>query len=212
MGLLFTKHLSEATLGVWEITEPLHELVQDTVLTPEEAKAFQNLKAPQRKKQWLSYRHIIPHLKPHLNRSGILYDAYGKPYPKDRSAFLSVSHAGKFSAMIASKTKHVGIDIECMHPRIHKISAKFLSENEKSWLGPDPGLESLYLVWGAKESLYKLHGKGQLVFSEHLHTEPFVYSGSGEFWGQILNAGKVTRYQLHYETIDDYILVYTMSA
>lgn len=210
MGLLFIKELEGAALGVWEITETLSQLEKAAVLTPDEVLDYECLKTPLRKKHWLSYRLITPHLSTHLNPTGISYDAFGKPHPNDRSGFLSVAHSGKFSVMIASRAKPVGVDIEHIHPKIRRVSHKFLSKEEIAWLGPDPGLESLYLIWGAKESLFKLHGKGQLGFSEQLHIEPFVYTGSGVAHGHMSTKEGRTAHLLHYDTIDDYVLVYTV--
>ena len=43
---------------------------------------------------------------------------------------ISVSHSGKFAAVITSKRNKVGIDIEQVHPRLHKVAEKFMSPEE----------------------------------------------------------------------------------
>jgi phosphopantetheine--protein transferase-like protein len=137
------------------------------------------------------------------------YDEVGKPYLQFKSHHLSVSHAGKFSAAIVNKNSLVGIDIEKVHPKIHKIVHKFLSEKEIMNISPANDIDSLYVCWGAKEALYKLYGKKNLLFIENILLDSFVYSGSGDITGTISTNEFKQKFNLHYEKLQDYMLVYT---
>jgi 4'-phosphopantetheinyl transferase EntD len=59
--------------------------------------------------------------------------------------------------VITSSTHPVGIDIERLKDRIYRIKDRFLTIEEHKSLGETNRLEKLYVIWGAKESLYKIY-------------------------------------------------------
>jgi len=208
MGLLFIKKTPKAILGIWEVTESPEELLKEVNLTPGEEVFFEQLRSPLRKKHWLAYRLILPHLLDEKPVSGISYDSHGKPSLDNGAGHISVAHSGRFATMIFSPGQRVGIDIEAIQPKIIKLVHKFLSPVELEYKFPAHLTESLCLIWCAKEALYKFYGGRGVVFSEHLHIDPFLYEGTGQITGSVTVNGKTRAYRLHYETIDDYLLVY----
>ncbi len=211
MGLLRKHATGQVMLGIWEITESLEQLWEHSALSANEEVFYAGLKTPLRRKHWLAYRLILPHLIPHTLVPGISYDAYGKPSLNGGSHHISVTHSGRYAAMIISKVMHVGIDIEAMKPKIFKLSHKFLSDGEADFV--DPGqMESLYLIWCAKEALFKIYGKGGLSFKDHLRVDPFVFEQKGQITGRIVNGNDHQIYRLYYETMNGYMLVYTTKA
>ncbi len=85
------------------------------------------------------------------------YDKNGKPVLNNRNEKISISHSRNFCAVIISKIKHAGIDIEEPNDRIYRIADRFLTEDEKVWVDGSPDkIEVLYLIWCAKEALYKV--------------------------------------------------------
>jgi len=211
MGIFLKKNIGESTIvGLWEITETVDDLFSKLRLNAEENKLFGDFRNDLRKLHWLSYRNLLKELLPPEEYSHVIYDEFGKPYLQYNSHHLSVSHAGKFSAAIINKNSSVGIDIEVTHPKIHKIVHKFLSEKEAKNISPENYTDSLYVCWGAKEALYKLYGKRNLLFQENIFLEPFVYSGNGIIKGAIKIKNFKQKFNLHYEKIEDYMLVYTV--
>ncbi len=210
MGLFLKKTIPHGTLGIWEIVEPLGELYRKASLTTAEQKFYASLLSPLRKKHWLSYRLILPYLLEPDSASGISYDQYGKPHLDNGAGHISVAHSGKYSALITSQTKAVGVDIEALHPKIFKLTHKFLSDEELEYKFNTNAWESLYLIWCAKEALYKLYGKKGLSFREHILIEPFVFTGNGKITGHIKTQETSGRYSLFYESIENYLLVYTI--
>lgn len=211
MGLFFTKQLPYARLGTWEITESLDELMKQASLSEAEQAYFAQLKSPLRRKHWLSYRLILPHLLEPATASGITYDEYGKPQLENAAAHISVAHSGKYAALILCSGKHVGIDIEAIQPKILKLTHKFLSPQEMEYKFTAHTVESLCLIWCAKEALYKLHGKGGLSFCEHIYIKQFTYTDSGKINGSIKTTEHTRKYTLHYERIEDHLLVYVVA-
>ncbi len=210
MGLLFTKYIPNARLGIWEITETTEELYRQARLTPSEQDFYKQLKSPLRQKHWLSYRLILPHLAEPDAVSGIAYDEFGKPYLENGAGQISVAHSGKYAVFIISKTNRVGIDIEAIQPKIVRLTHKFLTKEEMEYKFASRTTESLCVIWCAKEALYKLHGGRGLVFSEHIHINNFTFTGNGNLTGYVTHEHNRTKYRLFYESLDDYILVYTI--
>ena len=200
--------MTKACLGVWEVTESPEELIQQVSLSSGEQEFYQQLSTPLRKKHWLAYRLILPHLLEVKPVSGISYDSYGKPVLDNGAGHISVAHSGRFATMIYSRYHQVGIDIEAIQPKIIKLVHKFLSPAELEYKFPAHLTESLCLIWCAKEALYKMYGGRGIVFSDHLHIDRFYYEGTGHITGSVTRDGKKYSHRLHYETIEDYLLVY----
>jgi 4'-phosphopantetheinyl transferase len=210
MGLFFTKNLPNVRLGIWEITESTEVLYRQARLTPFEQDFYKQLKSPLRQKHWLSYRLILPHFMEKEAVSGIAYDEFGKPYLENGAGQISVAHSGKYATLIISKTKRVGIDIEAIQPKIVKLTHKFLTKEEMEYKFTSRAIESLCVIWCAKEALYKLQGGRGLVFSEHIHINNFTFTGNGHLTGYVIREHKRSQYHLFYESLDEYILVYTI--
>ena len=199
----------EALLGVWEITEPEEELFRKVRLSAPERAYFESLKGPLRKKHWLSYRLILPHLLSNDLVSSMHYDAFGKPHLDNGAGHISVAHSGRYAALIFSRETEVGIDIDQVKPKIIHLAKKFLSPQEEPYNTADSlQAKRLCLSWCAKEALYKLYGRKNLSFRAQIHIEPFSYQQSGTISGRVMREGQEKQYRLHYETINDYILVY----
>lgn len=213
MGIYHIRNIKHNTvLGVWEIAETPDELFGKIKLNAEEGNRYSRFRNDIRRMQWLSYRVLLKEMMSEEEYSHVIYDEFGKPYLTCDSHHLSVSHSGKYSAAIISRDFPVGIDIEITHPKIEKVVHKFLSEKEAEGIGMENRLEKLYVCWGAKESLYKLYGERNLLFQEHIHLNPFDYQEKGIFKGEI-NTGKFKKeFKIHYQKLDDYMLVYTVAS
>lgn len=210
MSLFLKKSIKDASIGVWEIKESVDELYAQLTLSNDEERIFSSLKTATRKQHWLSYRMILPYLVSENELSAISYDVYGKPYLNNGVRHISVSHSGKYSALIASPVHSVGVDIERIEDKIEKVSHKFLTEMELSEVGRDLSLDALYIMWAAKETLFKLHGKRDILFKDHIYIAPFAPQKEGLIYGTIKNDDGEKMYTVHYQIIDDYILSYAV--
>lgn len=210
MGLLLSKHMAGASLGVWEITEDEEELRRMSRLSAGEQDYLASLQSPLRRKHWLSYRLILPALLPQKLLSGVSYDAQGKPFLDNGARQLSVAHSGVFSAAIVSEKQAVGIDIEEIQPKIHRLAHKFLCEEEMEYRFPSHPTESLITIWCAKEALFKLYGKTGLSMREHILIRSFAFTGTGRLRGEIRTRTFRRDFRLSYETLANYLLVYVI--
>ncbi len=210
MSLYLKKFIQDAAIGIWEIRESVDELYSQINLSAEEEQIFACLKTPTRKRHWLSYRLILPYLVHNNELSTISYDEYGKPFLNNGVRHISVSHSGKYSALIASPTNSVGIDIEHIEEKILNIHHKFLNDKELKETGPAPSLETLYIFWAAKEALYKLHGKRNILFRENIYIAPFTCQDKGIVYGKINSDNKIKEIAVNYQLLGDYILAFSI--
>ena len=158
---------------IWKIEEPLAVLQKDIELTENSRNRLQNMKSEIHQKGFLSIRHLLAKVK--LNDFDLFYDEFGKPNLKN-GKFISITHSFEFTAIILSDTTEVGIDIEKQREKILKIATKFTPVKEyRTLANTDAVIRKLTIVWGAKESLYKIYGKKKLRFLENIYVEDFSF-------------------------------------
>jgi 4'-phosphopantetheinyl transferase len=199
------------SVGVWKMDESLPFFRKAVLLDPAEEELLASFKNETRKKQWLCYRLIIQELLGSKG-SSLKYDNFGKPYFSDTSMAVSVSHSGEFAAVILSNSLCVGIDVEKIRDRVERIKERFLSVSELNRIGSENRLEKLYIHWGAKESLYKIHGRPEVDFINDISIEPFDYlcTGEGSCKAWMRTPGETGIYEIIYRKIDEYMLVYAV--
>ena len=138
------------------------------------------------------------------------YNERGKPLLKGRNEEISISHSRNYSAVIVCENKKTGIDIEEFNPRIFKISGRFLSPAEHDLIEKqDDKMTWLYIIWCAKEALYKL-SEISLDFCENISIENFILSDSGTFNAHIIHPEKNEKHILHYKITEKYVLVWVV--
>lgn len=138
----------------------------------------------------------------------IYYDDKGKPFLKDNSAHISVSHSHDRLAIIVNRVEPTGIDIELIRSNVLKIRSKFMRQEELEAAGDH--IEKLLVYWAAKETLYKIYGLKEVNFILNLFVEPFEYMDEGIVTGHIMLGDLQERYALHYRKTNGYILVYAL--
>jgi phosphopantetheinyl transferase len=198
-------------VGIWKIEEPIEYFEDKLVLHPKEKEIVEQL-STRKKKEWFATRWTLHLLSGHNDRNPCLYDAYGKPYLADSGIEISMSHSHDFVAVITGQ-KVVGIDIQVIVPKIYRLKKKFLSELEQAYVGDMHELEMLHVMWGAKESLFKAYGKGQLPFADAIHLEPFYYYlNGGHIKGKVEKDDYFRGFDIEYLLIENYMLVYAVEA
>ena len=212
MPLIFNRAIDRSTrLGLWKIEEEETPLKKQAGLDSSEERQFASFKNEVRKKQWLSYRALLRQiLAPY--RGTLEYDSFGKPRLRNSKLNISVAHSGDYAAVIISKNSAVGIDIERLKDRIYRIKDRFLTAEEDKNLGEINRLEKLYVAWGTKEALYKLYGKPEVEFQRDIMIESFDYlcTGIGQCVASMSTPETHEKYDVFYERISDYMLVYTL--
>jgi 4'-phosphopantetheinyl transferase len=142
------------------------------------------------------------------------YDSAGKPFLEGTDAHISVSHCNEIAAVSINDLTETGIDIEIIKPRIIGIAEKFMSAEELKSVGPgEQATDILHIYWCAKEALYKLYGRKEVIFKENLVINPFSYErDSGTLSGIIRINDMNTPYILCYEKMKEHMLVYVLNS
>ena len=118
-----------------------------------------NHKSHIRKQQLIGARYLLQELIGDSSPYIIEYSIHGKPHIKGSDLEISISHTKEYISLILSKDKKVGIDIEILDPRIKRIQNKFLRDDELAFINPNHLIEQLYIIWSAKETLFKIYEK-----------------------------------------------------
>ncbi len=192
--------------AVWEIKEDEYTLLETAHLTKASLDTFSLITNPGRRLEWLAVRVL---LREFYNSSPTIdYLENGKPLLINHTDKISISHSGNMVAIALHSNRNPGIDIELVHPRIYKIATRFLGELEKMHLGPEPSIEQLTIIWGAKEVMFKAYGQGGISFKNDFKVNPFTLSAKGTLEG-IINKETTLIVPMEYMKIGDFVLVQT---
>ncbi len=209
MPVVWQKQNKEYSLLVWKSIEQMSDLLQNAALSQRETADWNSFKSESRKREWLTVRNALKLLIPGANGSSIYYDGNGKPQII-ADGFISISHTQEYIAVLKSNISEIGVDIEFIHPRIEKLSQKFLSDDEKLAVSDENKIEKLHVIWGAKEVLYKIHSIGGIDFKKDLSVHPFDYHVNGELKASILKKGFKQDYKISYEKTDQCMLTWAI--
>lgn len=201
----------DTLLGLWHLEGPDENLLgQLQALAPAEL-AIPGFAHAGRQQQWLGGRLLAYTLLQALGcgRPLLLANPGEKPYFDQAGLHLSISHTRRQVAAILSRAVPVGIDLESIHPKVLRVKDKFLSAAEQAFAGEDLNKNLVY--WCAKETLYKLHGRRQVLFREHLQVGPVGSKPLGQLPAAIQTPEFAQQYQVHYEVGTDFILTYCLA-
>ena len=162
---------SQTTVKIWKITESYDDLMKSANLKPKSLTRVLGMKSEMHQRGFLSVRHILKDFG--YADIELHYDANGKPYLND-GKYISITHSFTFSAVIISDFK-VGIDIEKQRDKIVGIANRFIGYECEYLLKEDVNyIKKLTVIWGIKESLYKLFATPGLSFKRHTLVIPFA--------------------------------------
>jgi phosphopantetheinyl transferase len=208
MGCITKHYLNEfSILGVWKIEEDLETLLSFVILDNDEIKRYKGFSSNSRKLEFLSVRALLSELIG--KEAKIVYNKNNKPFLKDGSRFISISHSHKLTAILLSTNEKVGIDLEFMRTNIAAIAFKFLNRREKVTKENIDRMYHLYIHWCAKEALYKICDKEGISIRKNLTIEPFTVKESGEIKGQVHTDKINESFDLYYTRYDNYAIVWT---
>lgn len=194
----------ERSWGIWRISENEHVLldqVRDYESIPD------TITHPQKRLEFIAGRVLARNLLEALGKpfQGVTKDVYGKPFFKQNTYQLSLSHSYPYVAALTDIRKSVGIDLEQIKQKLLKIAPRVLNASELQDAGADEIKHCIY--WCAKEALIKIYGKKDLVFSEHLLIDPFKLGTKGHLSGKIVMNGTETNVPLQYFVFDSFVVV-----
>jgi 4'-phosphopantetheinyl transferase EntD len=213
MPIFFQQDIDETTrLAVWKIEEEEDFFLQHVPLQRE-------ITHPHKRLQHLAGRYLLQYLFPDFPINLIKIADTRKPYLEDEAYHFSISHCSDYAAVIVSRDKRVGVDIEVPTPKVQKIMHKFLHEEEKRMVdgrwsvvkafdkpqafGDRQDKEAvdyvkLTLMWSAKEAVFKWWSYGNVDFSEMIRLDDFDMKQGGTMVGRFVSPEKVYPLTLHY--------------
>lgn len=165
MPLFFQQDIDHDTkLAVWKIEEEesfFHVPLQ------------REISHPKKRLQHMAGRYLLRFVFPDFPLELIEIADTRKPFLKEEAFHFSISHCGDYAAVIVSRTKRVGVDIEIMSEKIERIRLKFLSgKDDEDFL--HGGLFRWTQAWSCKEAVFKWWGDGGVDFREHIQLKDLM--------------------------------------
>lgn len=187
---------SDCQVVLWRINEDEPMLQMGLQLTPAETLDLDGITHPNQRVEWLACRVALRDLalQNQLDYRGLYKDQFGKPHLIGQPSHVSISHTGGWAAAVWHRTRPVGIDIEPVRDQFTRVVPRVLSPSEIEHAAGRA--DRLAVYWCAKECLYKLYGKRQLTFREHLHIDPFI-DGAERLTGHVRLSDHSETLQIH---------------
>ncbi|MGE0568291.1 MAG: 4'-phosphopantetheinyl transferase superfamily protein [Bacteroidia bacterium] len=137
----------------------------------------------------------------------VTYDEYGKPHFSNRTEKIAISHSHKWLGVCVNQKEETGLDIELIKEKIKVIAPKFVNDKELEWAYDNE--EFLTLIWAAKESVYKFHGRKRVDFKNHIVvSKP---QSNNEFIAKFNWENFSKEFLLKFEIVQGYMLTYILN-
>lgn len=203
MPLLKIKSLKEDTqLMVWKITESFEELFNSIELKESSLVRLNGMKSESHQKGFMSVRRLL--MEKGYTDFDLVYDAFGKPHLKD-GKHISISHSNDFSIIVLSD-ENVGADLEILKEKIVKLAPRFMDVTHLENLNAADRLKKAGVVWGIKESVFKIKNEVGISFKDHIFENEFQltdYQCSVELRFNL----QVEYFDILFDFIEDYVFV-----
>ncbi len=200
MPLICSRQTDYFQINLWYLTEDIsffYEMVEKYA----DEYPLETGKNKYRKLQWLAARYLLHHYHP--VSQNIYKTPESKPLAVETDTQISISHS-KDLVVTLSSSYPCGIDIQKMSGQIHSITEKFVSEKEQT-----SDRLMLYVIWGAKEAIYKANGLKSLNFKRDILvvTPDSVKEPYGRFTGLVITNACNIKYDLEYEIWNEFMLI-----
>tara|TARA_R110002049_G_scaffold28018_1_gene96282 strand:+ start:354136 stop:354648 length:513 start_codon:yes stop_codon:yes gene_type:complete len=167
------------------------------------------MKSELHRRGFLSIRHLMAEAG--YVDEDLYYDEAGKPHLKD-GRHISITHSHEFTGIIISGTQEVGIDIEMQREKILRIANKFTPiEEYRTIANTDALIQKLTIVWGAKESIFKIYAKQGLSFLHHVDVKDFSFADNLTT-AEVLYHGDSSSYDIHFLEFEGFTCVYALKT
>jgi len=160
---------SSTSVFLWKITEAFDDLFSDVQLKDLNLTRLNSMKSELHQRAFLSVRKLLQHCG--YTDFDLIYDQSGKPYLKD-GKHISISHSHEFAA-IALSDENVGIDLELVKEKVLRIAPRFMDVSHLDDLSEEDKMKKATIIWGIKESIFKLKNEPGISFPDHIFENPF---------------------------------------
>ena len=198
----------DITVYLWKVEEQESDLVAPLTLTANSRNRLGGMKSELHRRGFLSIRHLLAEAS--YQDDDLYYDDLGKPHLRDGN-HISITHSHTFTGIIVSKHIKVGIDIEKQRDKIARIAHKF-TDLEHDRRSQEPELvRKLTVLWGAKESIYKILSTPGISFYQHIDIKGFELS-HGITNGVANFLGEQTKYDISFLEFEGFTCVYALRS
>jgi phosphopantetheine--protein transferase-like protein len=209
MAIAYKKQIDNDTeFAVWKIEEKAEDLYNQLQLDDEEKAFVEQLSQGKRNLHWLGTRVLLRKM---LNTDEYIdckVDEHGKPYLVKLPYHISLSHSFDYAAVMISKTRPVGIDIEQIKEKVERIAHKFMRPEEMAFIDDQHKIEQLYVCWCAKEAVYKCYGQKEVSFADNILLKPFNFDKEGQVNARLIKDAVNLDYRVDYLQYEDYMIGY----
>mgnify|MGYP003482227436 CR=1 FL=1 len=192
---------------IWKITEDFDTLFFNTPLRDVSLARLEKMLSKTHQCGFLSVRHLLKAAG--YSDLDLFYDQNGKPSLSD-GKHISITHSYEFSAIIIS-SENVGIDLEMNREKIVRIADKFIDSEFEYLDKENQYIQSLSVIWGAKEALFKMCNSRSLSFKQDMHVHKFELNSehiTAHIYSEKLHFNQ--NFKLHFESFENYTLVYAL--
>lgn len=202
-------YLSNNTkLYLWKITEDFDTLFSQVKLKDSSLARLETMKSESHQKGFLAVRMLLQHND--YSDFDLFYDEFGKPHIKPQGCSIkdveiSISHSNDFSAIAISDSK-VGLDLEQLKEKTLRIAKRFMDVSHLENLSEDEKIKKATVVWGIKESIFKIKNEKGISFPNHIFEDDFSFEDKKAKAILKFN-NKEEKFQIQFDSVEDYIFV-----
>jgi 4'-phosphopantetheinyl transferase len=206
-------HNIDTQIYVWKIEETFEDLFDEVALNDLNLIRLNTMKSEQHQRGFLSVRKLLQEAG--YSDFDLQYSPEGKPQLKPNSRHIepveiSISHSHEFSTIIISNRK-IGIDLEICKEKVLKIAPKFMNIDHLENLSEPDQIKKATVIWGIKEAIFKIKNEKGISFPDHIFEEKFNLIDK-KAKAQLRFNNQIENFNIHFEEIENYILVYAFQA
>jgi phosphopantetheinyl transferase len=213
MPLLKIIALNDYTqLLVWKITESYDALLQSVALKDVSLARVQSMKAESHQKGFLGVRRLL--MEAGYTDFDLYYDEFGKPHlgekgkgkrEKAKEKHISISHSNDFSVIVLSDV-NIGADLEILKDKTLKLAPRYMDISHLENLNKEEELIKATVVWGIKESVFKIKNEVGISFKDHIFEDDFNLEDKR--CGVSLQFNNIVeRFEAVFDLIENYVFV-----
>jgi phosphopantetheinyl transferase len=197
------------TAYFWKITEDVTSLFRAVSMKDTSLFRYENMKSESHQKGFLAVRMLLQHLG--YTDYNLVYDETGKPHlkpeenPSPNQKHISISHSHEFSCICISN-EPMGIDMEKLKEKTLKIASRYMDVKHLENLSVLEQMEKATVIWGVKESIFKIKNETGISFPEHIFENPFDLK-DGQCSAKLHFNNKIEKFNIQFFKVEDYIFV-----
>ncbi|MGV7107262.1 4'-phosphopantetheinyl transferase family protein [Flavobacterium sp. U410] len=199
------------TAYFWKITEDFNTLFRAVKLKDVSLARLETMKSESHQNGFLAVRMLLQHIG--FSDFDLYYDENGKPHlekkedrEKKKELHISISHSFDFSCICISTDKIVGVDMEIVKPKILRIAPRFMDVKHLKGLPEAEQIEKATVIWGIKESIFKIKNEKGISFPNHIFENIFCLNDTS-CQAELRFNDTIESFRIQFYNVEDYIFV-----